>query len=139
MWMLFLSGKNWCSFSFCYTIKEKPERLRTERHRPRRGGLNAARRRCELLDFVGSFLSRKKNGQEKGLKPVNCQVMIQANLWLLVFMFFLLEQKEPKIQDKPNPSGRFVGLTAPGRRPTASIERVQLTCKTSTYRKDKRD
>ena len=24
-------------------------------------------------------------------------------------MFFLLEQKEPKIQDKPDPSGRFVG------------------------------
>jgi hypothetical protein len=28
---------------------------------------------------------------------------------LLFLTFFLLEQKEPKIQDKPDPSGRFVG------------------------------
>jgi hypothetical protein len=28
--------------------------------------------------------------------------------------FFLLDQKEPKNQDKPDPSGRFVGLSAPG-------------------------
>ncbi|WP_299284408.1 hypothetical protein [uncultured Mucilaginibacter sp.] len=27
----------------------------------------------------------------------------------LYLTFFLLEQKEPKIQDKPDPSGRFVG------------------------------
>jgi len=35
--------------------------------------------------------------------------MFQANLRLLMLTFFLLDQKEPKNQDKPDPSGRFVG------------------------------
>jgi len=55
-----------------------------------------------------------------------CHVSVEGVLqckasWAFaLFTFFLLEQKEPKIQDKPDPSGHFVGLPAPGRRPVAS-------------------
>ncbi len=75
---------------------------------PRRNGLNAARRRSGILDLVGSFVSRQKN-LKTGRRPVTTSFYSLSKPLVACIMFFLLEQKEPKIQDKPDPSGRFVG------------------------------